>query len=193
MVESGAIQRQSYSLYLNDLESGLGDIVFGGVDTGKYDGECVVVPFAEEPDGGFREFLVNLTAITFDGGSNGPVSLLRDTAQVPSLLDSGTTLIEVPQDLFDVLQKAFAIDENNLVACDIRAQSELAIAWSFGGSDGPTIKTSIADIIAPPDGTTDSAGNNICFFGIRAQSDNFPPIILGDAFLRFRSTSSLRS
>lgn len=45
LVDQGIIARKAYSLYLNDLESNRGSVVFGGIDTTKYTGELVALPF----------------------------------------------------------------------------------------------------------------------------------------------------
>ena len=43
MVLNGDIDRESYSLYLNDQANGNGVIIFGGVDTTKYTGDLVAL------------------------------------------------------------------------------------------------------------------------------------------------------
>lgn len=44
MKAAGVINRKAYSLYLNDLRSTKGAIIFGGVDTTKYTGDLVALP-----------------------------------------------------------------------------------------------------------------------------------------------------
>lgn len=48
MVSQGLIQTRSYSLYLDDLEADTGSIIFGGIDSAKYQGQLAVLPI--QPD-----------------------------------------------------------------------------------------------------------------------------------------------
>lgn len=44
LVTEGIISRKAYSLYLNDLQSDRGSVIFGGIDTTKYTGDLVALP-----------------------------------------------------------------------------------------------------------------------------------------------------
>jgi len=44
MVSDNIIARKAYSLYLNDIRSTQGAIIFGGIDTTKYTGDLVALP-----------------------------------------------------------------------------------------------------------------------------------------------------
>jgi hypothetical protein len=44
MAKAGAINRQAFSIYLDDQQSGKGSVIFGGVDSTKYTGELVALP-----------------------------------------------------------------------------------------------------------------------------------------------------
>lgn len=45
LVDQGIIERKAYSLYLNDLAANRGSVIFGGIDTTKYTGDLVALPF----------------------------------------------------------------------------------------------------------------------------------------------------
>ena len=46
--QQGYIQSQSYSLYLDDIESDNGQIIFGGIDTAKFRGELTTLEIAKD-------------------------------------------------------------------------------------------------------------------------------------------------
>jgi hypothetical protein len=61
----GFINAKAYSLWLDDLESNTGSILFGGVDRSKYLGELIALPI--QPDvysGNLTSFTVSLTGIS---------------------------------------------------------------------------------------------------------------------------------
>jgi hypothetical protein len=62
IVAQGLIQSNAYSLWLNDLDSKTGSILFGGVDTAKYKGTLETLP-VQKVAGNFYEFLITLTAV----------------------------------------------------------------------------------------------------------------------------------
>lgn len=50
MVAKGDINRESYSVYLNDVENGTGSIIFGGVDSNQYTGDLVALQTIPDPE-----------------------------------------------------------------------------------------------------------------------------------------------
>ena len=98
LVNQGSINSRSYSLYLNDLKNGHGTILFGGVDSAKYSGELGIVdvqPNAET--GSYDTFTVVLAGLSFT--AKGAASNIGLGSGLPVILDSGTTLTYLPDDV----------------------------------------------------------------------------------------------
>ena len=100
MVSEGQINSHAFSLYLNDLNQSTGSILFGGVDSSRYTGDLVAVPFVplQLQDGTndtsrYTVAWTNLTITTPNGVEN---VLNGQSEALPALLDSGTTLANLP-------------------------------------------------------------------------------------------------
>src|SRR3984957_10006199 len=89
MVDAGLIQSNAYSLWLNDLDAGTGQILFGGVNTAKYSGSLETVPIIQEY-GAYYEFIIALTGLSISGSSSMSSS---SSLPAPVLLDSGSSLM----------------------------------------------------------------------------------------------------
>lgn len=110
LVNQSIISTLAYSLYLNDLYSSTGNILFGGVDTEKFIGELEIVPVLPDAiSGNYSSFTVGLTAVSFadSNGTTYNASLSSFDGSVKSILDSGTTLSYLPDalatDIFDAV------------------------------------------------------------------------------------------
>lgn len=102
LADDKLINSNAYSLWLNDLEASTGSILFGGVDTEKYTGSLQTLPVIAE-QGVFAEFIIALTGM----GVNGKAGSLFDNETVPVLLDSGSSLMYLPDDLVTSLYTQF--------------------------------------------------------------------------------------
>lgn len=89
--EAGLIEVPAFSLYLNDISSVTGSIIFGGIDNDKYSGDLVSIPVSSyEQDGtdyGYIYYQIPLNSVTFGGKT------VQDGGSY--LFDSGTTISEV--------------------------------------------------------------------------------------------------
>src|SRR2546423_1866773 len=187
MVEAGLIQSNAYSLWLNDLDAGTGQILFGGVNTAKYTGSLQTVPIIQEY-GSYYEFIMALTGIGINSnGASGTSS--ASSLPAPVLLDSGSSLIYLPNDITTVIfdQVNAVYDSNAGVAyvdCSL-ADNDTSIAFSFSGA---TISVPFNELVL--DAGTSSTGQPLtlqsgapaCIFGV-APADSSTPV-LGDTFLR---------
>lgn len=102
LVNQSLISTRAYSLYLNDFYSSTGSILFGGVDTEKFIGDLVVVPILPDATSGeYSSFTVGVTAVSFafSNGTTYNASLSSYSDSLDSILDSGTTLTYLPNDL----------------------------------------------------------------------------------------------
>ena len=184
MVQAGDIDRESYSLYLNDPFAGAGEIIFGGVDPTKYTGDLVAFQTVPSTDGIYRELKIPLTGISVNNEDTA-IPFTRDGVALPALVDSGTTLALLPESLFEEFRAGFGISDDGYVACTY-ASEDVSVMYTFGGGDedGISISVPIANLVAPWQGDQFSDGRQACYFGIGSSPEDGASVLLGDTFMR---------
>lgn len=197
MVTQGLISLKAYSLYLNDLDASTGVLIFGGLDSDKYQGNLVQLPVL--PDEGsngasvYQEFNVALTSYAITSTPGKSTTLTDGSFQMAALLDSGTSLTYLPTDLTSAIYNELdgAFDEESQLTffnCDLLTQyPDLTFDYGFGGSSGGVIRVPIVELILPAsefvgDYQPNVSFANPCAMGILPQDQE--PYILGDTFLR---------
>jgi len=152
LVSQSLINIKAYSLYLDDLEASTGSILFGGIDSAKYIGELIGLPVQKDAESGtYSSFTVAMTSLTAVEGSN-TTTLTNSTFAEPVILDSGTTLTYLPDDLVaSIVSYLGGYDDtqsgNIYVDCTLRTtKSDLSFEYGFGGSSGPTVKVPISEL-----------------------------------------------
>lgn len=192
LVIQGVIGSKSYSLWLNDLYSDSGTVLFGGYDTEKYSGSLSVLQI--QPDsqsGNITSFTVAWTSLSVTDPSSGTTALTGSSFAAPAVLDSGTTLTGIPTDLYNQLKQFSGVVDDPtygaLVNCNISSYTG-TLNYGFGGSGGPTINVPFYELAVP---AVDQSGNPLtfqdgslaCTFGL-FPVDNGQSILFGDTFLR---------
>lgn len=191
----GKIDSISYSLWLNDIKSHSGNILFGGVDHSKYSGQLQKVPIinnskdSDEP----IEMTIALSKLGIKKGGEGKQkrkdddNMIFNDKNLPVLLDSGTSLMLLPENILDAIGTHIGAEYSKEVGYYIH---ECSIGDKGGSLEfdfsGIKIDVAISDILLP---LTDGHGNpsqfengeNACALGISQATDT---IILGDTFLR---------
>ncbi|KAI1609797.1 aspartic-type endopeptidase [Exophiala viscosa] len=187
MVSDNIIARKAYSLYLNDLRSTQGAIIFGGVDTTKYTGDLVALPLQAGQTGNVSEFYVTLTGVSYTDHTGKTTQLSPDGYAQAVLLDSGTSQTYLDDDTFAAIANGFgAVNDGQgdfLVPCDFTNVNG-TVNYAFGGDGGPTVSVPVSQVIGgkafSSENFDDASGGCALGFG--------PPIdgiaILGDTFLR---------
>lgn len=206
MHDQGLIATKAYSLYLNDLESSTGTILFGGIDTQKFYGTLKSVPILPDPvTGHITHFNVSLTALSVLSGNPDidAGTIIAPQSPVPVILDSGTTLTYLPSAVTAPLfAKLNAYDQSGgeipvvYVDCTlVTSDPSLVLAYQFGGPDGPVVEVSIADIVFDDIKQYVAAGlltlpsklpfpkENVCSLGVMTSAAG-DVHLLGDTFLR---------
>lgn len=178
LVAEGIIGANAYSLWLNDLEASTGNILFGGVDSAKYEGELVTLPI-QTVQGAYREFLITLTGVEYGGTTIG------SNLALAVVLDSGTSFTYLPDDITEAIYDAVGAVYNERsgaasVPCSL---GEQGTSLTFQFSDPAAIVVPMSEMVLG----SESAPNgqqfqSSCLFGI-APSGNSASI-LGDTFLR---------
>ncbi|OAA73433.1 Peptidase A1 [Cordyceps fumosorosea ARSEF 2679] len=194
MQTSGNINTVAYSLWLNDLDASTGSLLFGAIDTEKYQGDLARLDLLSR-GGQVVEFNVALTSVE-GHSSSGSDSFSSTSFPITALLDSGTTLSYLPTDITQqIWQEVGAAYVQSLgvavVPCNI-AGTGAYFSFGFGGSQGPRINVTMDELVLDQAGVSLSNGRHkntaACVFGIQAQSastDGSPnTYLLGDSFLR---------
>ena len=175
MANTGTIGANVYSLWLNDLDANTGSILFGGVDTEKFEGSLSTLPIISE-NGQFAELVIALTAI----GQNGNVGSIANNQAIPALLDSGSSLTYLPNDVADPIFQAFNARYSSnqgaaFVDCSY-ATRQGSIDFTFSSV---TISVPYNELIITQNSYR---GEDVCILGISRAAGTTP--VLGDTFLR---------
>lgn len=187
MVDANLIQSSAYSLWLDDLDSSTGSILFGGIDTQKFQGVLATLPIQQE-FGQFAEFLITLSGVSLvqNGQSN---DFNNQNLPTPVLLDSGSSLTYLPnrltQDIYTALQVTFD-DQEQVAYCDCRlADTDSTLDFTFSS---PKVSVPMNELAINPgpdvqgNQATFFDGTPLCIFGISPSGGT--TAVLGDTFLR---------
>ncbi|TQN73325.1 putative aspartic-type endopeptidase opsB [Colletotrichum shisoi] len=110
MVAQGHIGRKAFSMWLNDLSSSEGTILFGGVDTEKYVGTLTTLPLVEDPNSGsITSYRIAMTGVTVETPDGKLVQMTADSFNVSTLLDSGATVCLLPERLTKSIWAKFGV------------------------------------------------------------------------------------
>ncbi len=193
MVAEGIINTNAYSLWLNDLDSNTGTILFGGIDTAKYKGDLTRIQVQPTQPDIFTAFQVYMTSLRATS-SSGSDALSSRSFPISAVLDSGTTLTYLPDDIAEQAWKeAGAVYEPDagvaLVPCSLQNSGGF-FTYGFAGPNGPQINVSMSELVVAfaPEGRSVAfpsgvyQGQTACTFGIQNTSSD--PFLLGDTFLR---------
>lgn len=187
LVNQGDIERESYAIYLNDVNNGTGSIIIGGTDANKYEGELVALQTLQDPRGSdisnYTHFEVALTGIGIDD-EDGLRWLTDPDFAEPGLLDSGTTLTYVPASVFSQISAGFGLT-GGIIPCHYR-NSNAALVYQFGGEGGPEIRVPLRALIDLDDTSPldyeDDDNTPACFFLMDQFEEPF--VMLGNSFMR---------
>ncbi|EMD87375.1 hypothetical protein COCC4DRAFT_22112 [Bipolaris maydis ATCC 48331] len=173
--DDGAINSMAYSLWLNDLDSSTGSILFGGVDTEKFSGQLQTLPIIPER-GQYAEFVIALTGM----GENGNDGSLFKNENVPVLLDSGSSLMYLPDQVANALYQTYNAQYDSsqgaaFVDCNL-ANKQGSVDFNFSGVKISVPLNELVVLAAV------SRGRSICIFGVGPAGDSLA--VLGDTFLR---------
>jgi hypothetical protein len=188
------INTVAYSLYLNDLDASTGSILFGGIDTGKYHGELTKINIiASDNSKTFSEFAVELYSVAATSPT-GTDTLSTSQSSLVAVLDSGTTLTYLPQDMAEEAWKEVGASYDDsfglaVVPCSVRDINGF-FSFTFAGPQGPQVNVTLSELVldlfsggpAPKFESGPNQGQSVCEFGI--QNTTGSPYLLGDTFLR---------
>lgn len=172
LLNSGYISTLAYSMWLNDLDAAEGDLLFGGVNTEKYQGELETIAVVLYEDGVYRSLTIPLASVQVTGSE----SSIPRGEEIFVALDSGSSLTYLPFDLtisiYNALGARYSRTEQvAFIECD-RADDAATLDFQF--TDQKTIQVPFNELVIP-------YSRNLCVLGILPSDELY---ILGDTFLR---------
>ncbi|EGD96316.1 aspartyl protease [Trichophyton tonsurans CBS 112818] len=188
LVKAGHIRSNAYSLWLNDLGASRGQILFGGIDTGKFQGKLQTIPVLHTSRGDYTSLVVALTGVGIRTGSDGSIDTFP-SQPVAVAMDSGSSLSYLPDALaakvYNAVDAVFD-PANNLafVPCSM-ASDNRKLVFTFSS---PQIAVGMDELVIDlgPDANGNEAtfrdGSKACVFGIAPAGGSIS--ILGDTVLR---------
>lgn len=193
MMDQGVIATNAYSLWLNDLDASTGSILFGGIDTAKYQGELTRIDILKDNETGeYDSFIVSLTSMQAFS-SSGSDELTSKQFPIQVVLDSGTTLSYLPNDIAQQIWTetgAVYTASVGLALIPCRMQKSTGyFTFGFAGPNGPRINVTMDELVldlvisgpAPTFSSGEYQGEDACEFGVQNTTGTN---LLGDTFLR---------
>jgi hypothetical protein len=173
LAKAGLIQEAITSFKLSRLadQKNDGEVTFGGLDTSKFDPKTLIT-LNNVNTRGFWEGPIDAVSV-----NNNDLGLNGRTA----ILDTGTTLLIVPQADADAIHKSIpgAVD-NGDGTFNLPCTTNASVALKFGGQ---TFAIDSRDIVFAPVDPNNLVGN--CLSGIMAgQLDGPTQWLVGDVFLK---------
>ncbi|KAL1837628.1 hypothetical protein VTJ49DRAFT_3567 [Mycothermus thermophilus] len=184
LVADGVIRSNAYSMWLNDLSATTGSILFGGVDTARYEPPLRSIP-VETATGNYVELMVTLTKVQL-----GSLVLGKgEDLAIAVLLDTGSTLTYLPDrlasELFDAVGATYDADSNAAyVPCTLAQNTTANLTFTFSDPSIPVPLDELVLDLTLSSGRkpTYADGTRACLFGVAAAGKG--TYVLGDTFLR---------
>ncbi|KAM0356165.1 hypothetical protein ACHAPU_000560 [Fusarium lateritium] len=206
MKSQGLIERAAYSLWLNDLDSEEGTILFGGIDTRKFVGKLATVPLLPiSQDRNITAFAVSLKSlgVTTPKGQD-DIKLDDFRNNTITIVDSGSTACQMPDSQVKDIYKAFDVVSIKdvpapFVDCAYGRSKGKGITFDFK-FEGKTIAVPMKEMVInafeeqqdifkdPLVASLFDGWDGVCMFGISPISkygvSSGTLTLLGDTFLR---------
>ncbi|KAI6778412.1 Eukaryotic aspartyl protease [Emericellopsis cladophorae] len=182
LVHNGVIQSSAYSLWLNDLDSSTGSLLFGGVDHSRYTGDLVTVPILRPESSSYSSFYVALTGVQL--GDN-EISQ-KGGPEVAVVLDSGTSFTYLPESMVASIYEAVGAEYSAtegvaFVPCSL-ADEQAKVTFYF---ESPArIDVAMSELVLDVGEPGGLGGAEVCLFGIVPSLGSGSLSLLGDTFLR---------
>lgn len=186
LVDANYIQSNAYSLWLNDLDASKGEILFGGINTGKFKGDLQTIPVIPNRYDEYTSLIVNMTGIAMKRESGTVQNFTMRPIAVA--LDSGTSLSyisdHIVEEIYDRIGALYdSVAGIPLIPCKMNESSEEFI-FSFME---PEIVVKMDELVIDMDITGPGLeklfdGDSVCAFGLVPSGGDID--ILGDTVLR---------
>ena len=186
LVTHGIIASRTFSLWLNDTNAPSGTILFGGVDTTKYQEPLTSFPMQRDSSGNFSQYGIIVEGVFLTSIASGQPEALASVANSPAVyvleVDSMATIFAPA--VWSVLVNSLGLQNFSSSSwwtpCD---NGSVLLSFQIGGPDGPLYSAQLGDFFLA-DMTQTVNGTEYCGVGIDT-SDNYGGVaILGEVFLR---------
>ncbi|CZT23217.1 related to Probable aspartic-type endopeptidase opsB [Ramularia collo-cygni] len=182
LVNEGFISSLTYSLWLNNISADEGSILFGGVNTAKYQGELTTLPVIPT-NGIYREFTIAMTGVGLNGDD---AERFSGSGSWNVHLDSGASLTYLPESIANSIYaytgaRYDATVGAALLDCDKQSSPD-TIDFRFT-EEAATIRVPMSEMVIP---YAQLGGELVCTLGIlpAIAAERREYLILGDTFLR---------
>ncbi|KAK1990980.1 acid protease [Colletotrichum falcatum] len=205
MVTQGQIGRKAYSIWLNDLSSAEGTVLFGGVDTEKYIGKLTTLPLVEDYySGRVTSYSVALTGVAVEAPGQEEAAELAGggSFNASTVLDSGSTVCLLPDGVTKAIWARYGVVDAGygIVDCEWAGPRggghavEFEFAGGGGGGGDLRVRVPLEEMVLDNLGGVAGQLEGLtpfgrpCMFGIQSsatfgvESERFA--LLGDTFLR---------
>ncbi|KAG2218086.1 hypothetical protein INT45_004835 [Circinella minor] len=211
LMDQKLIQQPIFSVYMNnpDEQGWVGEVIFGGTDNSKYTGEIAYLPVAQlqtsknplesvlgSSSDAYYYWMVYGQGIAIGNSQSSSVNNMTFKNVVPFIIDTGTTLTYLPDDVAvqvaeGLLGKGnYQLDSQSQVftascaAADTSASFQLQMSTSEKSSDNPvTLSVPVSELLIPYDGPTVETATN-CILGIAPVGSSNGMYLIGDSVLR---------
>ncbi|KIE00308.1 candidapepsin-4 precursor, partial [Metarhizium majus ARSEF 297] len=182
MAADGLIASSAYSLWLNDLDSSTGEVLFGGVDRDRFQGSLISLPI-QKVRNDYNEFFITMTGL--DVGSKN----VGKNMALAVLLDSGSSLTYLPdsmvESIYGMVEASYEPSQGAAFAkCSVK-QKIASMTFNFSSPASVTVPMDEMLInVSDTEGEQLIFGNGepACLFGILPAGKSSS--VLGDTFLR---------
>ncbi|GAV50692.1 hypothetical protein ZYGR_0Z01150 [Zygosaccharomyces rouxii] len=175
--EQGFIEKNVYSLFLNRREAFEGSILFGAVDHSKYSGQLYTVPMLNlYQQQGLKDPLQLQVTLQGVGIEANNMTNTTSTTPVPALLDSGTTLVYLPDKMLAMLAEQLNAHWDRGIGyyvTDCSRVDNTNLYFNFGGFN---IVSNMSTYVVS------RSNENSCVLGL--QPGGPEAAILGDMFMQ---------
>ncbi|KAK5166091.1 uncharacterized protein LTR77_008352 [Saxophila tyrrhenica] len=200
LFDAGHIKSRSYSLYLDDVSSQTGSILFGGIDSAKFSGDLVTLPVQKDlsPTSWTHGMYISqdLLLTSVSATRKGKTSKLTPKKYASTvLIDSGAAALSLPPSIYDevmsALPSASQHGETSAVFCK-DADMDASLTLGLTGADGKStahIQIPYSNLIVPVyQGAYEDSkpymqdGEPLCVFALAKGAEDGN--VLGDPLLR---------
>ncbi|GFF66357.1 probable aspartic-type endopeptidase opsB [Aspergillus lentulus] len=181
LVQAGHIKSATYSLWMEDVTSHSGTILFGGANAAKYLGQLQTIPL--QPTSGVYTFIrIILTGLSLQQRTSNTTTKYPDP-EFPLLvtIDSGASVTYLPLSLTTKIYSDLGVTHNAeydvpVLPCSMK-DKDITLTFDFSGI---RIDVSIHELVL--NGIDMDGDTVLCVFGIYTTTGGIP--VLGDTFLR---------